>query len=81
MAEVDARAAGPAGRRRNRRQALEKAMGKARTPRQVLAAAAAYFRSAFAHVEDPDTAKRLARQLIEMTDRESGVSTDEYSSR
>lgn len=71
MAEVTAGAGGFPGRRRNRRRALDKALAQARTPRDVLAAAAAYFRSALARV-DEETAKRVARQLIEMTDREAG---------
>lgn len=76
MAELTGRAGDPPGRRRNRRQALEKNLKNARTPQQVLAAAAAYFRSVFAFLEttdeDRERAKYLARQLIELTDREAG---------
>jgi hypothetical protein len=52
-------------------------MAQAETPAQVLAAAAAYFRSAFSWLQphretDQELAKRLARELIQLTDREAG---------
>lgn len=69
MAEVARRV--PPGRLRNRRRALELALAEATTGRQVLAAAAQYFRSTFI-LADPETIERVSRQLIEMTDREAG---------
>jgi hypothetical protein len=65
------------GRQRNRRKTLERSMAQAETPAQVLAAAAAYFRSAFSWLQphretDQELAKRLARELIQLTDREAG---------
>jgi len=61
----------PQGRLRNRRKALEAALGRAQTGRERLAAAAAYFRSAFV-LADEETATRAATKLIELTDRETG---------
>lgn len=71
MAEVAKRSGGHTGRRTNRRKALEDALREARNGREVLAAASQYFRSTFAR-EDDQTIKRVARQLIDMTDREAG---------
>lgn len=71
MAEVVTRPGGHTGRRANRRKTLEDALLNARNGRQVLAAASQYFRSTFARADD-ETIKRMARQLIDMTDREAG---------
>jgi hypothetical protein len=72
VAEVLTRAAGgPRARRRNRRQKLEAALREAKNSRQVLAAAAQYFRSTFIR-EDEQTVQRVTRLLIELTDREAG---------
>lgn len=71
MAEIKARAGDFPGRRRNRRKALDRALEQAQTPRDVIAAAAAYFRSVFVRA-DAETAKRVARELIDMTEREAG---------
>lgn len=68
MAEVAKRSG---GRRTNRRRVLDEALRRARNGREVLAAASQYFRSTFAR-EDDQTIMRMARELIDMTDREAG---------
>ncbi len=75
MAEVATRSGGLTGRRANRRRALEKALHEARNGRQVLAAAADFFRSTFARADD-ETIRRVAMRLIEMTEREAGENRD-----
>ncbi len=71
MAEVIRPGGVPPGRHRNRRRALEMAMSRARTGPEVLATAAAYFRSVFIRADD-ETIARVSKKLIEMTDREAG---------
>lgn len=61
----------PEGRRLNRRGSLERALKKASTGPDILAAAADYFRSVF-HRVPAAKALEVSRKLIEMTDQEAG---------
>jgi hypothetical protein len=76
VAEVATRPGGLTGRRANRRKALDQALLEARTGRQVLAAAAQFFRSTFVRADD-ETIRRVAMRLIEMTEREAGENRDD----
>lgn len=69
-------AGGPPARRRARRATLMASLENATDGRQVLAAAAQYYRSTFAR-EDDATVQRVARKLIELTDREAGENHDD----
>lgn len=65
----------PLARAENRRARLIEDLRKAGTGRDVLAAATRYFRSSFARADDA-TIERVARAVIELTDREVGVNHD-----
>ncbi len=67
---------GPPARRAARRARLIEDLENAGNGRDVLAAAARYFRSSFARADDA-TIQRMARQVIELTDREVGVKHDD----
>jgi len=68
-------AGGAASRRRGRQARLLKDLEEAGNGREILAAVARYYRATFARADD-NTVERVARELIELTDREAGV-TDE----
>jgi hypothetical protein len=65
----------PLARRENRRARLIEDLEKAGNGRDVLAAATRYFRSSFARADDA-TIERMARAVIDLTDREVGVNRD-----
>lgn len=65
----------PLARWENRRARLVQDLEGAGNGRAVLAAVARYFRSSFARADDA-TIERVARAVIELTDREVGVNHD-----